>query len=820
MPSPPRPTKDWKNRPNTSTPISAEALEDLEERGYEYAEDVAASATAEEADAREAADEALDAAVDAAQEQADAALPRAGGTMTGPIVLDGDPIANLHPATRQYVLAQIAALIDGAPGALDTLKELADLLGSEDDAVVALTAVVLGKLTAAANLGDLVDAVEARGNLGLGSAAVHPVEDFDAAGAADAVQSALTAAVATIDGALDLKQDAATAATEDDLNAEAEARTVADQGLLAGINSKLDADDPSVTNQRVPTVGALLTLLQGKWRRVHVNGHSAAQGSGSSGGIATSAGGRLAGTLLHSKQSSRALGGSVLGWDGCEVDPQANTNINSGAGGYARALKDLGQPGISTLVTGITASATTLQTAGTTAPFPAPFTPPAPLTVPANAFVIRIDAEELLCTLADGASWNVTRTLTVVRGWNNTTPAAHGAGAEVIQVMSAKGGKNLSASALCPVEQVTRPFLPWFVSGSPVNQGDVLPFFWWDLNDLAANCATTWGGVSYPSNSIANYAQAQRSYVHAYRRVISRARSSFHWENESFAVAAVAAGAEPVQLGGYGGVWGVTGNAGDVGHWTSAINIDANYIRRCSGNGYFATNTVGEFIEYRTFTDLSQDQAVAFGFIAQAGDAGTITFTMDGVTVGTINIQDAAPATSGKTCGFCFRFTEALAQAHGMSIVDQSRTLRATLTAKTAGTYAFRLDGIDIEAGTGSPVMVAAGIRPAVGSGVYGFATDQADQDAKIDVQRANIAGPSYDGAGGLIAEFAPYSGLPNPVLFVDVDTALNGRDASLRSTDFLHPNNAGYNKIASAAFATLFNYMAAARDADALMAA
>jgi hypothetical protein len=133
---------------------------------------------AEEIEAREQADAELQADAAAAQATADAALPKAGGTLTGPLTLAGDPATNLQAATRQYVAAQIAALIDGAPGALDTLKELADKLGSEATAIEALTAVVTGKLAASSNLADLVDAVAARANLGLGSAATHPVGDF------------------------------------------------------------------------------------------------------------------------------------------------------------------------------------------------------------------------------------------------------------------------------------------------------------------------------------------------------------------------------------------------------------------------------------------------------------------------------------------------------------------------------------------------------------------------------------------------------------------------------------------------------------------
>ena len=51
----------------------------------------------------------------AAQATADAALPLAGGTMTGKIVLDGAPTANLHAATKKYVddNAGSAAAVDG-----------------------------------------------------------------------------------------------------------------------------------------------------------------------------------------------------------------------------------------------------------------------------------------------------------------------------------------------------------------------------------------------------------------------------------------------------------------------------------------------------------------------------------------------------------------------------------------------------------------------------------------------------------------------------------------------------------------------------------
>jgi hypothetical protein len=110
----------------------------------------------------------LQAALDA---KAPLASPGLTGTPTAPTAASGTNTAQL--ATTGFVAAAIGALIDAAPGALDTLNELAASLGDDPNFASTVTNALAGKLAAESNLADLPNKPTSRANLGLGSMATQ-----------------------------------------------------------------------------------------------------------------------------------------------------------------------------------------------------------------------------------------------------------------------------------------------------------------------------------------------------------------------------------------------------------------------------------------------------------------------------------------------------------------------------------------------------------------------------------------------------------------------------------------------------------------------
>lgn len=76
---------------------------------------------------------------------APAASPALTGTPTAPTATSGTNTTQL--ATTAFVKTAVDNLVAGAPGALDTLNEIAAQLSTDESAVTALTAVVATKVT-------------------------------------------------------------------------------------------------------------------------------------------------------------------------------------------------------------------------------------------------------------------------------------------------------------------------------------------------------------------------------------------------------------------------------------------------------------------------------------------------------------------------------------------------------------------------------------------------------------------------------------------------------------------------------------------------
>lgn len=93
------------------------------------------------------------------------ASPALSGTPTAPTANAGTNSTQI--ATTAYVDGAVAAIIDTAPEALNTLNELAAALGDDANFATTISTSLGEKLVKASNLSDLTDASAARTNLGL-----------------------------------------------------------------------------------------------------------------------------------------------------------------------------------------------------------------------------------------------------------------------------------------------------------------------------------------------------------------------------------------------------------------------------------------------------------------------------------------------------------------------------------------------------------------------------------------------------------------------------------------------------------------------------
>jgi hypothetical protein len=107
--------------------------------------------------------------------------PALTGSPTAPTV-SGSTDNSTKIATTAFVQAVVAALVNSAPGTLDTLAEIAAALGSDPNFATTITTALAGKLAAASNLSDLANAATARTNLGLGSMATQAASNVNITG--------------------------------------------------------------------------------------------------------------------------------------------------------------------------------------------------------------------------------------------------------------------------------------------------------------------------------------------------------------------------------------------------------------------------------------------------------------------------------------------------------------------------------------------------------------------------------------------------------------------------------------------------------------
>lgn len=155
--------------------------------------------------------------------QIEAALPKSGGIMTGSLVLSANPTLPKEAATKEYVdeAARVAAaaIIDGSPEALDTLKELSTALGDDPNFATTIAGEIGKKLAS-----DEVVAAPAAGKiLRMDANGKLPTDITGNAAAAGRLKTAVKVNGVTFDGSADInitQIDGKNIATTDQIGAK------------------------------------------------------------------------------------------------------------------------------------------------------------------------------------------------------------------------------------------------------------------------------------------------------------------------------------------------------------------------------------------------------------------------------------------------------------------------------------------------------------------------------------------------------------------------------------------------------------------------
>jgi hypothetical protein len=198
----------------------------------------------------------VDGVTSAIQTQLDAKAPSASPTFTGtPTAPTATAGANTTQiATTAFVATAVANVIDSAPGALDTLNELAAALGDDANFSTTVTNSIATKLNSSAvsafglTLVDDADAATARTTLGLGTAATTASTDY-----ATAAQGTLA------DSAVQNLADLSITATAAEINKlDGVTATTAELNYVDGVTSAIQTQ---IDNNRIDIYDSTGTLL-------------------------------------------------------------------------------------------------------------------------------------------------------------------------------------------------------------------------------------------------------------------------------------------------------------------------------------------------------------------------------------------------------------------------------------------------------------------------------------------------------------------------------------------------------------------------------